>query len=129
MRERAQEFGFVNGEGFGTTERTVNDGMTDVGGGHVEGAEFFLEFFAIIDHRREIGERNELAVVQTRTDEAGVTVAALLAVGHDIDVGAQLGFDGETNRVVGGGLKFGFGEAAFEMFVDGLMSDLRQLTS
>ena len=54
-----------------------------------------------VDVRQQVGDRDELAVVQPGADEAGVVVAPLLAVGDDVHPGPLLGGDGQPDGVVG----------------------------
>jgi hypothetical protein len=66
-----------------------------------------------------------LAVIEPRADKAGIAVASLLAVSDEIDAGAQLRFDGEPGRVIGGRLKFAFRKAPLQMVVDRLQHPAR----
>ena len=101
-------------------ERAEHCRVAHITGRHIERAQFTLELFRIIDQRQQVGQWNQLAVVENAADEARVTVAALLAVRHHVDTGAQLRVDRELHRVVGGGLKRSVVEAAFHMLVDRL---------
>ena len=84
---------------------------------HVQRAQFLLEVFGIVDQRQQVGERNELAVVQPAADEAGVAVAALLAVGDHIDFRAQLRVHAQAHGVVGGRLELFLRQPALQAVV------------
>ena len=116
----ADELELVDGEGAAAAEATEDDGVADLCSGHVEGAEFPLERVRVVDHGGEIAEGDELGVVEEAADEAGVAVAALLAVGQHVNAGAELGVDAEADGVVGGGLVGGLAQPALEAVVDGL---------
>ena len=73
------------------------------------------KLLGIVDQRQQVGERDELAVVQPAADEAGVAVAALLAVGDHVDVCAQLRVHAQPHGVVGGGLELVLRQPAFQM--------------
>ena len=91
--------------------------MTDLRSRHVECAQLPFELDRIVDHRRKIGEWDQLTVIENPTYEAGVAVPALLSVRQNIDARAQLGVDAESYCVIRGGLKLGSAEPAFEMIV------------
>ena len=120
FREPLHELELVNGEGAAAAKVAEDDGVAHLCGGDVKGAELPLEVVRVVHHGGEVAEGDELAVVEEATDEAGVAVAALLAVGEDAGAGAELGVDGEADGVVGGGLEVGVAEAALEAVVDGL---------
>jgi len=88
--------------------------------GDVERAHLPLELLGIVDQREQIGEGNELAVVEPPADEARVVVATLLAVGDDVGARAELSVDGQAHGVVAGGLELGLAQAPLEVLVDRL---------
>ena len=116
----ADEGELVGGEGSGTAQGAVDDGVAHLASGHVEGAQLAVELVGVVDHGGQVAEGDELAVVEEATDEAGVVVAALLAIGDDIDAGAALGVEGEAHGVVRGLAEGVVAEAAFEVVVQGL---------
>ena len=79
----------------------------------------------IVDQRQQVGERDQLAVVEAAADEAGVAVAPLLAVGDHVDAGPHLRVDGQPHRVVGRRLEVVFVEPAFQAIVHGLQHPAR----
>jgi hypothetical protein len=99
--------------------------VADFGRRHVQRAHLLLELLRIVDERQQVGERNELAVVETPTHEARVVVATLLTISDDVDAGPKLGVNGQTHGVVAGRLELGFAQAPFEMLVDGLKHPAR----
>ena len=71
----------------------VDDRMTDIACGDIEGSEVSLELRRIVDHCSQVAEWNELTVVQDATDEAGVVVPPLFPVRQHLDPGPELGVD------------------------------------
>ena len=118
--ERAHERSFVDREGPRAAERAEHGRMAYLGGRHVERLHLGLELRRIVHQRQEIGQRDEPAVVEAAAHEAGVVVAPLLAVGHRVDPGAELGLHAEPDRVVGGGFELAVAEPAFQVVVHGL---------
>ena len=59
--------------------------------GHVERPQLALELLRVVHVGQQVGDRDELAVVEPAADEARVVVAPLLAVGDDVDAGARAG--------------------------------------
>ena len=114
------ELQLMQGEGAAASQGAEDDGVAHLRSGNVEGAELALELVRVVDHGGEVAEGDEEAVVEEAADEAGVAVAALLAVGEDVDAGADLSVDAEADGVVGGGLEVGLIQAALEAVVDGL---------
>ena len=101
-------------------DRAEHSRVAHVTRGYVKRTQFALEFFGVIHQRQQIGQRNELAIIQNAADKAGIAVAALLAVGHHIHTRTQLRAYRQLHGVVGRGLKRSFVEAAFHVFVYGL---------
>jgi hypothetical protein len=62
--------------------------MPHFSGRNVERTQLALELGRIVDVGQQIGDRDELAVVEEAADEARVVVAALLAIGEDVDARA-----------------------------------------
>ena len=102
------EFKLVEGERPASAEFAVNDWVANLSGWHVEGAQLLFELVGVVDHSGEVGEWDELAVVEEAAYETGVAVAALLSVGYHVDTGTKLGVDGESGGVVSGGLEVPF---------------------
>ena len=99
--------------------------MADLRCGDVERAELHLELLWVVDHRRQVAEGDELAVVEQAADESGVAVASLLAVGDDVHARAKLGADAEPRRVIRRGLKLRVIEPALEPVVHRLVHPAR----
>src|SRR6185503_3079838 len=76
-------------------------------------------------HRGQIGQWNELAVVQTAANKTSITIPALFAVGNDIDARANLSLDSEPHGIVSCCLEFRLAQTAFEPFVQGLYHPAR----
>ena len=85
----------------------------------IECAQFALERLGVVDQGQQIGERDQLAIVEPAGDEAGVTVASLLAIRHYSHTGAQLRFDREADGVVGCRVKLGVGQPTFHVLMQG----------
>ena len=117
VRAGRGELQLVNGERQAPPERPVDHRMAHLRGRYVEGAEFLLELGRVVDHRGEVAERDQLAVVEAPAHEAGVVVAALLAVGHDLGARPQLRGDAQPDRVVRRGLELRLLEPALEAVV------------
>ena len=115
LRHAAGKVHFVRDQRARSRQRAEHGGVAHVGGGNVQRAQLGLELFRVIDQRQQIGQRDQLAVVQTAGDKAGVAVAPLLAVGDDIHASAFLRGDGQAHRVVGGLLEFARGKATLHM--------------
>ena len=94
----------------GAIQAAEHGRVPDLIGRHVQGSEFRGELVRVGDVRQQVGDRDELAVVQSPADETGVAIAPLFAVGHHIDAGPFLGGDGQSNRVVGVVLELFVGE-------------------
>ena len=92
-------------EGKAPPQLPVGDRVTDFGSRDVEGSELHLELLRVVDHRRQIAEGDELAVVEQAADEARVAVASLLAVRDDVHARAKLGGDAEPRSVIRRGLE------------------------
>ncbi len=50
-------------------ERAEHDRVAHVGRRHVERAQLGLEMLWIVDERQKVGERDQLAIVEARTDK------------------------------------------------------------
>ena len=118
--ERAREGELVNRQRPAPAEAPEHGGMAHLGGGHVERSQLGLEHLGIVDQGQQVGERDELAVVEAAAHEARVVVAPLLAVGDDVDARPELGLHGEARRVLGRRLELRVGEPPFHVRVDGL---------
>jgi hypothetical protein len=88
VREGVRERVLVAGQRTASAERTEEAGMADFGRRHVQRAHLLFELLWILDERQEIGERDEMAVVEPPAHEARVVVAMLLTVRDDVDAGA-----------------------------------------
>ena len=110
--------GLVHGQRAAPAQRAEHRGMSHLAGRHVQGAQFALEFFRVVHVGQQVGDRNQLAVVQQAADEAGVVVAALFAVREDADAGALLRGHGQADRIVRGLGEFVVRQATFEMVVE-----------
>src|SRR5207247_9374472 len=64
-------------------ERTEHRRVPDLGRRHVERAQLGRELLRIVDQRKQIGERDQLTVVEQPAHEARVVVTPLLAVGDE----------------------------------------------
>ena len=118
--QRAHERVLVHAEGTAPSERTEDGRMPDLGGGDVERLQLGAELLGVVDERQEIGQRDELAVVEPAAHEARVVVTALLAVGDHVDAGPELRVDGQAYGVVGGRLEVGVAQPALHVLVHGL---------
>ena len=110
--------GLVHGQRAAPAQRTEHRWVPHLAGGDVQGAQFALEFFRVVHVGEQVGDRNQLAVVQQAADEAGVIVAALFAVGEHVHAGPLLCGHGQTDCVVRGRGELGIRHAAFEMVVE-----------
>ncbi len=117
--QRAHERVLVHAERTAPSQRTEDGRMPDLGGGDVERLQLGAELLGVVDERQEIGERDELAVVEPAAHEARVVVTALLAVGDHVDAGPELRVDGQAYGVVGGGLEVGVAQPALHVLVHG----------
>ena len=88
-------------------------------GRNVERLQLARELVGMLHVGKQVDDRDELAVLEPRSDEAGVAVPALLAVGHDVDTGIELGLDDHGHGAVGQLLELVFVESAFEPLVQG----------
>ena len=93
--------------------------MAYLAGWDVQGAQLALELFGIIDIRQQVGDGNQLAVVEQPADEAGVVITTLLAVGEYVDAGTLLGGCRQSHGIISGLVKLFGRHAAFEMIVEG----------
>ena len=118
--ERAREGELVNRQGPAPAEAPEHGGMAHLGGGHVERSQLGLEHLGIVDQGQQVGEWDELAIVEAAAHEARVVVAPLLAVGHHVDARPELGLHGEARRVLGRGVELRVGEPPLHVRVDGL---------
>src|SRR6266542_3248546 len=96
----------------------IHDWMTHLCGRNIESAQLLLEFFRVVHHCSQIGERDELAIVEQPPDEAGVAVAALLAVADDIHAGSKLSFHRQPHCIIRGRLKLLFRKPPLEALVN-----------
>ena len=106
-------------------DRSEECGMAHLRCGDVERAHLPLELLGIVDQREQIGEGNELAVVEPPADEARVVVAPLLAVADGVDAGPELSVDGQAHGVVAGRRELGLAQSPFQVFVDRLQHPAR----
>jgi hypothetical protein len=86
-------------------ERTEDRRVPDLARRYVQRAHLRFELLGVIDQRQEIGQRDQLAVVEPAADEARVVVASLLAIRHHVHAGPKLRGDCEARRVLGSGLE------------------------
>jgi hypothetical protein len=91
--------------------------MPHFAGRHIERAQLLLEMLRIVHQRQQVGERNELAVVQPAADEARVAVTPLLAVGDRVHARPQLRFDRQAHGVVSGAGELRIGKATLEVLM------------
>ena len=91
----------------------------------IKSAQLLLKLHRVADIRQQIGQRNELAVLQYPSDKAGVRIAPLLTVGQHIDPSAQLGIDGLADRIVRCGLKLVLGHATGHPIMNGTQHPTR----
>ena len=104
---------------FAASEPPEHRGMPHLTCRDIECAQFALERLGVVDQGQQIGERDQLAIVEPTGDEAGVTVASLLAIRHHIHAGAQLRVDREADGVVGRRVKLGVGQPTFHVLMQG----------
>ncbi len=90
----------MHGERATTAERPEDRRMAYLPGGDVERSQLPLELLGVLDVGQQVGDRDQLAVLQQPADEAGVVVPPLLPVGEDVDPGPQLCLDGQAYGVV-----------------------------
>ena len=107
----------MSGECLGAAQFAEHGGMADLLRWHVQRLEFRCELLRIVDVRKQIGDRDQLAVVQPTTHEAGVVVAALFTVCDDIHAGAFLGGNRQSHRIIGSLLEILFGQPAAQPVV------------
>ena len=118
--ERPDELQLVHGEGAASPERPEDGRVPDLGGGDIQGLHLRGELLRVIDQGQQVGQRDELAVVEARPHEARIIVAPLLAVGDDVNAGPELRVDGQAHGVVGRRLELLLGETPLHVLVDGL---------
>src|SRR5262249_19184279 len=123
--QSADERMLVAGEGPAPAERAEEGRVAHLRGGNVERAHFVLELLGVVDEREQVGERDQLTVVEPPADEAGVVVAPLLAGRDDVGTRAELRVERETYSIVTGGLELGLAQSSFEMLVDRLQHPAR----
>jgi hypothetical protein len=85
--------------------------------GYVERLQLVGERRGVGDVREQVGDRDQLAVVEPRGDEAGVAVPPLLAIGHHAYTRSLLGRDRQPHRVVGVPLELVLGQPARQPLV------------
>jgi hypothetical protein len=110
----------VQRDGAAAAERAENGRVADIARGHVERAQFLPEVLGVVHQREQVGQGNELAVVQSAADEARIAVAALLTVGDDVHARVQLCGHAQPHCIVGSGLELFLLEAPFHPVVHGL---------
>src|SRR5208282_1158669 len=78
----------------GVSRQSAEDGgVPERIGRDVKCSKLARELVGVFDIREQVNDRDELAVLKPGADEACVTVAALLAIGHDVHAGLELCFD------------------------------------
>ena len=115
----------VHAERTAPSERAEDGRMPDLRGRDVERLQLGAELLGVVDQRQQIGERNELAVVQAAAHEARVVVAPLLAVGDHVHAGAELRVERQPDGVVGGGRELRVAQPALHVLVHGLQHPAR----
>lgn len=66
--------------------------------GDIERPKLLLELRGVLHEREQVGQGDELAVVQQPAHETRVAVTALFAVGDDVDPRPELCVYGKANR-------------------------------
>ena len=92
----------VDAKRLTATQRAKHRRMADFAGRDIECTQLTLEFFGVIDVRQQVGNRNQLAVVEQPAHEAGVIVPTLLTVCEYVYPGPLLGGDRQPHGVVSG---------------------------
>ena len=80
----ANECQFVAGQRPTPSKQAEDRRVPDLVGRDIEGSQLFREVIGVVHQGQKIGQWDQLAVVQDPTDEAGVAVSALLAVGEKL---------------------------------------------
>src|SRR5262249_60692608 len=82
--------------------------------------------FGIVHEGKEVGQGDELAVVETSAHEACVIVPPLLAIGEHVDLGASLRGHREPRRVLAGGGELLFGQPSLDAVGNSLQHRARR---
>ena len=103
----------------GVSRQSAEDGgVPDRLGRDVKCSKLARELVGVFDIREQVNDRDELAVLKPGADEACVTVASLLAIGHDVHAGLELCFDDPGDSAVSQRREFRLRQTPFESIVE-----------
>lgn len=86
----------MHGERPLPSQRAEHRGVMHLARQDIERLELTLELRRVVNVRQQVGDGNQLAILQQPADEARVVVTPLLAVRDHVHACADLGGDGET---------------------------------